>query len=315
MKIRRLIVLFMLVSLSAPVVVMAQDSSDIPQFPVEPAVFVDDPFNSCEGIGFNGEGGMFVTCDKTLWQVLPDGSVSRIAELDSNLGVAGIGERDLLVADFGPTNAFRHDRNSDGVVWRVSPEGEKTAHATGIGDPNFILVREDGSYLVTDDATADIYSVSPDGEVSLYTTAVSHPNGIVLSQDGATLYVAQMFSNIRPVVGVSRLWALRLQDGKPFKDAKLVADTGPEGFADGLAMDVQGRVYITANRTGRIWRYDPEADELIIIAEGVFGAASVAFGEGEFDRESIFVTTTFSNERGGIIWQIPVGVEGASLFR
>ena len=186
---------------------------------------------------------------------------------------------------------------------------------TGIGDPHFILVREDGSYLVTDDATADIYAVSPEGSVSLFTTAVSHPNGIVLSQDGGVLYVAQMFSNIRPVVGVSKLWALRLEDGKPYKDAKLVAETGPDGFADGLAMDILGRIYITANREGRIWRYDPAADELIVIAEGVFGAASVAFGEGHFDRQSIYVTTTFSNERGGIIWQIPVGVEGAPLFR
>lgn len=306
---------FVLAILSAPIMLLAQDNSDEPAFPVEPIVFVDEPFNSCEGIGFNGEGGMFVTCDQALWQVQEDGSANKLAELDSNLGVAGIGERDLLVADFGPTNAFRHDRNADGIVWRVTPEGDKTPHARGIGDPNFIMVREDGSYLVTDDATADIYAVAPDGSVSLFTTAVSHPNGIVLSQDGGTLYVAQMFTNIRPVVGVSKLWALRLEDGKPYKDAKLVADTGPDGFADGLAMDIEGRIYITVNRDGRIWRYDPAADELIIIAEGVFGAASVAFGEGEFDRESIYVTTTFSNDRGGIIWQIPVGVEGAPLFR
>ena len=46
--------------------------------------------------------------------------------------------------------------------------------ARGIGDPNFIMVREDGSYLVTDDATADIYADSPERSVSLYTTAVSH---------------------------------------------------------------------------------------------------------------------------------------------
>jgi sugar lactone lactonase YvrE len=285
------------------------------EFPVEPIKFVDEPFRSCEGIGFNGEGGMFVTCNQALWQVSKDGSATEIVELDSNLGVAGIGSRDLLVADFGPTNAFRHDRNTDGIVWRISPEGEKTAHATGIGDPNFILVREDGSYLVTDDATADIYVVEPDGTVALYTTAVNHPNGIVLSLDGSVLYVAQMFSNIRPVVGVSKIWALRLQDGKPYKDAKLVAETGPQAFVDGLAMDARGRVYIAANREGRIWRYDPGLDELIIIAEGVFGAASIAFGEGDFDRQSIYVTTTFSAGRGGIIWQIPVGIKGAPLFR
>jgi len=283
--------------------------------PVAPILFADDPFTGCEGISFNGEGRLFVTCNRAFWEVLPDGSSKQLAELDSNLGVAGIGERDLLVADFGPTNAFRHDRNDDGIVWRISPDGgRKQADARGIGDPNFILVLSDGSYLVSDDATADIYRVH-DGEVRLFTTAVSHPNGMVMSLDESTLYVAQMFSNIRPVVGVNRLWALRLEDGKPFRDAKLVATTGPASMPDGLAMDAEGRVYIAANREARIWRYDPRSEITELVAEGVPGAGSLVFGEGEFDRQSLYVTSTFSGGKGGKVWRIPVGVEGARVIR
>lgn len=285
------------------------------EFPVQPELLVDEPFGGCEGISFNGEGRLFVTCNRALWEVEADLTVRQVAELHSNLGVAGIGASDLLVADFGPTNAFRHGRNDDGIVWRITPAGEKIEHALGIGDPNFILVRSDKSYLVSDDATADIYLVSPEGDVELFTTAVNHPNGLAFSLDESVLYVGQIFTNIRPVVPDDTVWAIKLEDGKPIKDAKLVARAGPGSAIDGLATDRLGRIYIAANGAGRLWRYDPNADEMLLIAEGMFGLASLAFGEGEFDRESIYATATFAAGRGGKIWRIPVGVEGAPLVR
>lgn len=287
-------------------------------FPVQAELFVDEPFRGSEGIAFNGEGDLFVTANLALWQIYPDGRVREIAPLDSNLGLAPIGERDLLVADFGPTNAFRHERNSDGVVWRITPEGEKTAWVTGIGDPNFLLLRPDGSLLVTDDATADIYVVGPgDRTPRIFSTAVSHPNGLALSDDGRTLYVAQIFKSIRPVVFDDSLWALPLgDDGKPTGAGRVVARLGPYAANDGLAMDRRGRVYVAANgEAGEIWRYDPASEELVLIARGVYGAASIAFGQGECDHRSIYVSTTVNKGRGGKIWRIPVGIEGQPLER
>ena len=120
-------------------------TEDGPSFPVTPEIFVDEPFTSAEGITFNAEGRMFVSANKAVWEVGLDRSARKLFDTDSNLGLAAYGERDILVADFGPTNAFQDDRNSDGVVWRSTPEGERVAFATGIGDPNAIVVRDDGS--------------------------------------------------------------------------------------------------------------------------------------------------------------------------
>lgn len=307
---------------------LGQEANEEPTFPVAAELLVSGEFGSSEGIGFNGEGRLFVTASRpytaetadtavrALWEVSTDGSVRHVADLFTTLGVAGIGERDLLVADFGPTNAFKHDRNTDGIVWRVTPEGEKEAWATGIGDPNFVLVRKDGSVLVSDDATADIFVIGPDREPRLFTTAVNHPNGLALSEDESVLYVAQIFTSIRPVVFDDAVWAIDLEEGKPTSDARLVARTGPLAANDGLAMDVKGRLYIAANgRAGQIWRFDPRTEEMVLIARDVFGAASIAFGEGEFDRESIYISTTFTGGRGGKIWRVPVGVTGAVLNR
>lgn len=305
-----LLILLTLLPASVPM------DAEEPEFPAAAELVASEPFRGSEGIAFNGEGHLFVTANKALWQVLPDGEVRQVVELDSNLGLAPIGARDLLVADFGPTNAFRHDRNDDGVVWRITPEGEKTQLVTGIGDPNFILLRRDGSMLVTDDATADIYVVGEDMKPLLFSTAVNHPNGLALSDDESTLYVAQIFKSIRPVVPDDSLWAIPLEDGKPAGAAKLVARLGPYAANDGLAMDRKGRVYIAANgEAGEIWRLDPVTEELVLIARDVYGAASIAFGEGEFDHQSIYVSTTFNRGRGGKIWRIPVGVEGQPVNR
>ncbi len=304
-----------LILLLTPVLAQPEEADPL-EFPVAAEQILREPFGGSEGIAFNGEGDLYLTANRALWQVYPDGTVRHVTDLHTNLGLASIGPRDLLVADFGPTNAFNDDRNSDGIVWRVTPEGQKTELVTGIGDPNFILLRADGSMLVTDDATSDIYVVGEDREPRLFSTAVPHPNGLALSDDGKTLYVAQIFKSIRPVVPDDSLWALPLEDGQPVGAGRIVARLGPYAANDGLAMDIEGRVYIAANgKAGEVWRFDPRTEELVLIAREVYGAASIAFGEGEWDHRSIYVSTTHNQGRGGKVYRIPVGVEGQPVTR
>ncbi len=64
----------------------AQEKTPIIEFPVDPLIFADDPFNSCEGIGFNGQGQMFATCNQGLWRIDTSAKATLIADLESNLG-------------------------------------------------------------------------------------------------------------------------------------------------------------------------------------------------------------------------------------
>ena len=301
----------------ASVPATAQEQTPEPEFPIAAGLFFAGDSRGCEGIRFSGEGRPFVTANKALWEVSRSCEVRHVTDLHSNLGVASIGERDLLVADFGPTNAFNDDRNNDGIVWRVRPEGDKTEWVTGFGDPNFILVRSDGSLLVSDDATADIYVVGQDRQPLVFSTAVNHPNGLALSDDGSTLFVAQIFKSIRPVVPDDLVWAITLdEEGRTAGAARLVARLGPEAANDGLAMGRPRRVHVAANgKAGEIWRYDPATEELVLIARDVYGAASIAFGEGDFDHRSIYVSTSFNGGREGKIWRVPVGIEGQPVNR
>lgn len=287
-------------------------AADRVEFPVTPISFVEGAFNRCEGIAFNGEGRLFVAGDRALWEVDTGGSVTRLVQLYSNLGLAPIGERDILMADFGPNNAFDGNPVRDGIVWRITPEGDTTRVVNGgIGDPNFILVLPDRSFLVSDDATDEIFRADLDGTVEIFSRAVAHPNGIALADDGRTLYVAQSFQRIRPYVLDGRLWAMPLTDGMPAGEPAVVAQLGEQALNDGLALDANGRVYIAVNARGAIWRFDPASGETILVAEGLPGAGSLAFGRGSFDSQALYVTST----RTGTVWIVPVGAEGAPLLR
>jgi len=284
-----------------------------PRYPVTAEVLVDSAFQGAEGIAFNGEGRMFVTGSRGLWEVWPDGSVQRLADLQSNLGLAPIGDRDILIADFGPTAAIRTGPgNDDGLVLRATPEGRLDTVATGIGDPNAILVMPDRSLLVSDDFTDKIYQVR-DGRVRVFLEGIPFPNGLALSRDGKTLYVAQIFTQIvDTVLFANQVWAVPLEDGRPAGKPTVLAWTPAEGANDGLAMDVDGRIYVAVNVAGAIWRIDPATGDTVLIAEGVPHVASLAFGRGAWDRTSLYAISTF---RGGSrVWRVPVGVEGAPLY-
>lgn len=283
-------------------------------FPVTPVAFIRE-FRGSEGLTFSGEGHLFIGANRGIWIASPDGTVRKIADVHTHLGQAGVGPRDILAADFGPTNIFRDrekQEKGDGIVWRISPEGTKSVAATGIDDPNFVLVLPDGSWLVSDDGLDKIYRVR-DGKTTVWSSAVSYPNGLALSLDDRTLYVAQIFSQLNPIVPDNRIWSIPLtESGEPAGPPVLLASPGTGGH-DGLAVDERGHVYVADNGGGKIWRIDPSTGAVTLIAEGMPHVASLAFGEGAFDHQSIYATSTARG--GGTIWRVPVGVRGARLHR
>ena len=52
--------------------------------------------------------------------------------------------------------------------------------------------------------------------MSVFSDAIDYPNGLAFSLDGRTLYVAQIFQSITPIVPDDRIWAMPLgEDGMP----------------------------------------------------------------------------------------------------
>ncbi|MFK8002304.1 MAG: SMP-30/gluconolactonase/LRE family protein [Polyangiales bacterium] len=279
--------------------------------PVTPIELVAGAFETAEGIVFNGEGRLYVVADSDVWEIDTDGTPTMVADLVRPVGLAARGASEILVGEFGPL-AFNVDgENTDGSVVSLTPAGEVSTVTTGIGDPNFIHVRADGSLLVSDDFTDIIYAVSPSGELTTFLQGIQSPNGIVESLDGSELYVAQTFSQVDPsFVFDDRVWRVPLNPEGP-GTPELLASLGGSGANDGVTLDALGRLYVAANVDGEVWRIDPATNEVVLVAENMPFVASLAFGEGEFNRTSIYATQLF----GGVVWELPVGVAGAGRAR
>lgn len=261
-----------------------------------PEVVIEGRFNAAEGLAFTREGRLYMAANRSIWEVLPDGGTRKVADSSSNLGLAALGERDILHADFGPLTWPRDGDNDDGVVWRITPDGDKFPLARGIGDPNAIAALPDGRLLVSDDFTHDIYSVAPDGQVRVFTDAIPFPNGLALAPDGSALYVAQIFARapqgpppVRFTEFSDRVWRLPLANGEPAGPPEVLFETGGESGPDGLALGPDGMLYLTAARAGQLWRIDPGKRTGELLADGFPGLASLAFGRGNFDANSLYV--------------------------
>lgn len=246
-----------------------------------------------EGVTFDTDGTLYVsarntTGDDQLLAFSPDGSFTSVAESPSILGLesndgtviaAGIATGELLEID--PSN------------------GDVTTIADDLGAPNFVVTTPWGTWLVSDDTFGEdeIDEVTFDGVASTWVGGIPTPNGMVFSLDASVLYVATTFEQ-------PGLWRIPVSDEGIPGTPELWVPFEPGTTPDGVAIDSEGNVYVALNLAGQIARVDP-AGEVTMLAEA--GApASLAFGQGDYDPCSLYVTNLFGDQ----VWRVGTGVLG-----
>jgi sugar lactone lactonase YvrE len=121
----------------------------------------------------------------------------------------------------------------------------------------------------------EIWRIGPGGGEELFGD-IEWANGIGLSPDGETVYACDFASGevtaFEPASGTRRVFA-----------------RSPSGDADGLAVDVEGGVWVALGSGGGIGRFSPEGtlDEVVEVPAGF--VSSLCFG-GE-DGRDVYVTT------------------------
>ncbi len=267
-------------------------ATDIAVGEVQP--FGDPVATRTEGITFDAAGVLFVSAivndgDDQLLQFSPDGTFEVVAESESILGLASdvtgilgaaIGTGELLLID--PAN------------------GVSSAIANDLGAPNFVVTTPWGTTLVSDDSTETdtIREVTLDGDVSVWVQGVPTPNGMVFSLDNRTLYVAATFEGVG-------LWRVPVNEQGEAGTPEQWVSFGASSTPDGVAIDSEGNVYVALNINDEIAQVKPDGT-VTIIAEGVSKPASLAFGQGEYDPCSLYVTNLF----GAQAWRVGIGVLG-----
>ena len=262
--------------------------------PGEVQMFGDRTPTRTEGLVFDANGTLYVSAQDQdgpdqLLDVGVDGSNESVGEAESILGLES-DARGILGAGIRTANLLLFDPS----------DGSSEEIATGLGEPNFVVTTPWDTILVSDDRpnVGSILEVTWEGDVSVWSDEVPTPNGMVFSLDGSTLYVAATFEE-------AGLWRVPVSDGQAGTAEKWVAyDTAAP---DGVAIDSEGNVYVALNTAGQIAKVDPEGNSTTITSDlrGV-GPASIAFGQGEFDPCSLYVTSLFTFQ----MYRVGAGVPG-----
>ncbi|WP_433633398.1 SMP-30/gluconolactonase/LRE family protein [Halomicrococcus sp. NG-SE-24] len=198
------------------------------------------------------------------------------------LGVEIGPDGDLYACDFQQHAVFRLPLGDD------RPAGSLEAVVRGGPDqrplhPNYCAFDEAGRLFVSDsgyrrklpgpfdDSDGCLYAVNPDGTERVLTTEpAAFPNGLAISKDGSTLYVCE--------TGTRVVTAIHLDDGE-VTDSEVITDEC--GMVDGLALDVNDRLYVASIGDNAIYRVaDDEVEPLIADPEGqlINNPTNVAFG-------------------------------------
>ena len=179
--------------------------------------------------------------------------------------------------------------------------------------PNDLAIDEQGRVYFTDpryvgheaieQPVLGVYRIDPDGSVSLIITDAGTPNGILVSPDQRTLYVASI--GIQEY-SLHALLAYDLAADGSVSSRRVVADFAPEYGPDGMAVDVDGNLYLArpavAPHTPGIYVYSPDGEELALIPTPG-SPTNATFGRGPTGK-TLYITA------GTSLYKIELNREG-----
>ena len=260
-----------------------------------------------EGIAITKTGNMYVSLGPpsfagggygAIWKLSPDGTeITSLVEYPGGPAPAG------LAVD-APGNVYFALPDPGGAyagVYRLTGDGdpERLPGTENIIVPNGLALDKHGNLFISDSALGVIWRVPTDGsspaEIWLQHELVAGctqndfgANGIAFWKGG--LYVANTGRGALVYVPV-------MNDGSP-GDPTMIAgnlDCEPEGLfgMDGIALDVQGNIYALLVLQNKLVRIDPADGTFTVLLteeDGLWNPASIAFGTGNEERKTIFIT-------------------------
>ena len=125
-----------------------------------------------------------------------------------------------------------------------------------------------------------VYRINTDGSVIEVTHEVEKPNGVALSPDEKTFYLADHNNGTERITdpdvpkgehGAMKVYAFPLgDDGLVNGPRRTLVDFGKEAGCDGMTVDEQGNIYLTARSLKRpgVLIINPEGEEVGFIATG-----------------------------------------------
>ena len=241
----------------------------------------------------------------------------------------GIGLLGLAVDAPGNVYAglFSGDEATQGV-YKVDRDGnsERLPGTDAITFPNALAFDKRGNLYVTDTIIGAVWRISPDGSVEMWIQDETLV-GFILPDPGAPPFpigangIAYRHGSLY-VANTTEAQIVRIpvmKDGSAGSPEIFVKDPVELSVLDGIALDVHGNIYgvvITQSKLVKIDAQTKEITTLATAADGLDFPASLSFGTGKGDRQSVFVTNYAIGPPGGTgpaLMKVEVGEPGLPL--
>jgi sugar lactone lactonase YvrE len=252
-----------------------------------------------EGLAFDRAGFLYSgPANGWVYRVTPDGRVDVFAQPGGRVTGVSVDPwgRDLFVCNFAL-----------GLVQRISRDGNVSNFAESIGGrslgrPNFCAFDARGDLLVTNSGEA-IFRVTRDGKVAVFADGFQFSNGLAVAPDGRHVFVVES--------DAERVTRIEIgADGTA--GGRVTYAEGLRHRPDGLALDLEGNLYVTLVRSDKIVVVDLRGNVRTLLEDRsgrVRGPSNCAFGGDGFDE------LYFANLWGNHIGRVRVGIPGVRLLR
>ena len=191
------------------------------------------------------------------------------------------------------------------AVWRYEHDGTVSVLATHyngklLNAPNDLCFDHAGNIYFTDprygyqhDVEQDcmaVYRIGTDGSITRVIDDAETPNGILLTPDNRTMYLVD--NNPNPG-GARTLLEYRLEQGGEWRRSRQLHDFGAGRGGDGMVLDIEGNIYLTAGEgdLAGVYIFSPDGEQLGFIATGE-APGNCTFGGR--DLRTLYITATSS---------------------
>lgn len=231
-------------------------------FPFEVGVQIADNLHPVGNPAVDLQGTIYVTFSGTRGQKVPISiyKIDRnynikpfVADLMNPTGLALDAEGRLYVSS-------RHE----GVVYRITPDGQRSVYAEGMGIATGLAFDKDLN-LYVGDRSGTIFKVSPDHQIYVFATLEPSISAyhLVFAPDGFLYVTGPTTSSFDSLYRIS-------------PEGKVSIFYRGLGRPQGLAFDVEGRLYVVASLHGRrgVVRFAPDArPEIVVSGPNLVGLA------------------------------------------
>jgi gluconolactonase len=215
---------------------------------------LDADLDHPEGVAWGADGRVYAggEAGQVYRLNLADGSYDEYANTGGNI---------LGLALDSDTNVYVCDMALQQVV-RVAPDGFWSTYSAGTPSrpmrlPNYPVFDDAGNLYVSDsgdwgEKNGLIFRVRPGGATEVWNeTAAGFTNGMCLAADGRALYVVESSPPLVSKVEIR---------GDGTAGARTVVVELPRTVPDGLALDIEGNLYISLYNPNVVYRYSSIGD-------------------------------------------------------